>query len=86
MPTSLPGGNLKLAEGPTVTRVGYGATQLAGPGVWGPRRDREQAIAVLREETVQVVELRDVALHADDVPGGRPGHLPFALTVRRPPD
>jgi len=47
--TSLPGGNLKLAEGLTVTRVGYGAMQLAGPGVWGPPRDREQAIAVLRE-------------------------------------
>jgi pyridoxine 4-dehydrogenase len=47
--TSLPGGNLTLAEGLTVTRVGYGAMQLAGPGVWGPPRDREQAIAVLRE-------------------------------------
>jgi pyridoxine 4-dehydrogenase len=49
MSTSLPGGNLKLAEDLTVSRVGYGAMQLAGPGVWGPPRDREQAIAVLRE-------------------------------------
>src|SRR4029453_4874192 len=48
-PTSLPGGNLRLAEGLTLTRVGYGAMQLAGPGVWGPPRDPEQAIAVLRE-------------------------------------
>jgi pyridoxine 4-dehydrogenase len=49
MSTSLPGGNLKLAEDLTLSRVGYGAMQLAGPGVWGPPRDREQAIAVLRE-------------------------------------
>jgi aryl-alcohol dehydrogenase-like predicted oxidoreductase len=32
-----------------VNRMGYGAMQLAGPNVWGPPRDREQAIAVLRE-------------------------------------
>jgi len=32
-----------------VNRVGYGAMQLAGPGVFGPPRDRDQAIAVLRE-------------------------------------
>src|SRR5262249_11081451 len=45
----LPGGNLKLAEDLTVSRVGYGAMQLAGPEVWGPPRDRRQALAVLRE-------------------------------------
>jgi pyridoxine 4-dehydrogenase len=33
----------------TVTRVGYGAMQLAGPGVMGPPDDRDSAIAVLRE-------------------------------------
>ncbi len=33
----------------TVNRMGYGAMQLAGPHVWGPPRDREQAVAVLRE-------------------------------------
>jgi aryl-alcohol dehydrogenase-like predicted oxidoreductase len=32
-----------------VNRVGYGAMQLAGPGVFGPPKDRAQAIAVLRE-------------------------------------
>jgi pyridoxine 4-dehydrogenase len=30
-------------------RMGYGAMQLAGPGVWGPPRDVDAAIAVLRE-------------------------------------
>jgi pyridoxine 4-dehydrogenase len=33
----------------TVNRMGYGAMQLAGPGVWGPPRDVDGAIAVLRE-------------------------------------
>jgi aryl-alcohol dehydrogenase-like predicted oxidoreductase len=33
----------------TVNRMGYGAMQLAGPGVFGPPRDPEQAIAVLHE-------------------------------------
>lgn len=35
--------------GRTVRRLGYGAMQLAGPGVFGPPRDRAAAIAVLRE-------------------------------------
>jgi pyridoxine 4-dehydrogenase len=30
-------------------RIGYGAMQLAGPGVWGPPRDSEAAVSVLRE-------------------------------------
>src|SRR5438045_8517304 len=33
----------------TVQRMGYGAMQLAGPGVWGPPRDPDAAVAVLRE-------------------------------------
>ena len=33
----------------TVNRMGYGAMQLAGPHVFGPPRDRDEAIAVLRE-------------------------------------
>jgi aryl-alcohol dehydrogenase-like predicted oxidoreductase len=33
----------------TVQRIGYGAMQLAGPGVWGPPKDRNGAVAVLRE-------------------------------------
>jgi aryl-alcohol dehydrogenase-like predicted oxidoreductase len=32
-----------------VNRMGYGAMQLAGPGVWGPPRDVNEAVAVLRE-------------------------------------
>ncbi len=33
----------------TLNRMGYGAMQLAGPQVWGPPRDVDGAIAVLRE-------------------------------------
>src|SRR5271166_4223525 len=33
----------------TVQRIGYGAMQLAGPGVWGPPRDPDAAVAVLRD-------------------------------------
>src|SRR5277367_2490416 len=33
----------------TVNRLGYGAMQLAGPGVFGPPKDRDGALAVLRE-------------------------------------
>ncbi|MFZ1056850.1 MAG: oxidoreductase, partial [Opitutaceae bacterium] len=32
-----------------VRRMGYGAMQLAGPGVWGPPKDPDSAVAVLRE-------------------------------------
>jgi pyridoxine 4-dehydrogenase len=38
-----------MAEDLTVTRMGYGAMQLAGPHVFGPPADREAAVAVLRE-------------------------------------
>src|ERR1700734_1725713 len=33
----------------TVSRIGYGAMQLAGPQVWGPPRDPDGAVRVLRE-------------------------------------
>jgi aryl-alcohol dehydrogenase-like predicted oxidoreductase len=44
---SLPGGAYSLGD-LTVSRVGFGAMQLAGPGVFGPPKDRDEAIAVLR--------------------------------------
>ncbi|MGB8197160.1 MAG: oxidoreductase [Acidimicrobiales bacterium] len=47
--TTLPGGSFELAPGMPVTRMGYGAMQLAGPGVFGPPKDHDEAIAVLRE-------------------------------------
>ena len=47
--TSLPGGTFKLADDLILTRMGYGAMQLAGPHVFGPPADHDGAIAVLRE-------------------------------------
>jgi aryl-alcohol dehydrogenase-like predicted oxidoreductase len=43
------GGTFALADGVTLTRMGYGAMQLAGPHVFGPPADRDAAVAVLRE-------------------------------------
>ncbi|WP_314250365.1 oxidoreductase [Streptomyces sp. DSM 40907] len=39
---------LTLADDLSITRMGYGAMQLTGPGVFGPPKNRTQAIAVLR--------------------------------------
>lgn len=48
LPTAVPGGTWTLGD-LTVTRFGYGAMQLAGPGVMGPPADRPGAVRVLRE-------------------------------------
>jgi pyridoxine 4-dehydrogenase len=45
----------------TVQRIGYGAMQLAGPGVWGPPNDHDGAIAVLREAIAAGVNHIDTA-------------------------
>lgn len=49
MEETLPGGTFTMAADLMVTRVGYGAMQLAGPHVFGPPADRPAAVAVLRE-------------------------------------
>jgi aryl-alcohol dehydrogenase-like predicted oxidoreductase len=49
MADSVPGGTLRLADDLVISRMGFGAMQLAGPGVFGPPRDRDQALAVLHE-------------------------------------
>ncbi len=45
----------------SVHRIGYGAMQLAGPGVWGPPKDPDGAIAVLREAVAAGVNHIDTA-------------------------
>lgn len=47
--------------GRTVNRMGYGAMQLAGPGVYGPPKDHAAAIAVLREAVAAGVNHIDTA-------------------------
>jgi pyridoxine 4-dehydrogenase len=60
----LPGGTYSLGD-LSVTRVGYGAMQLAGPHVFGPPKDRDAALAVLRE----VVELGITHIDTSDYYG-----------------
>src|SRR6202008_2456305 len=81
----------------TVNRLGYGAMQLAGPHVFGPPKDRDAALAVLREAVARGVNHIDTsdfygphvtnqlireALHP------YPGHLVIVpkLCARRGPD
>src|ERR1700742_4425000 len=45
----------------TVKRMGYGAMQLAGPGVFGPPKDRASALAVLREAVASGVDHIDTS-------------------------
>ncbi|MDB5765913.1 MAG: ydbC, partial [Collimonas fungivorans] len=45
----------------TVKRLGYGAMQLAGPGVFGPPKDRGAALAVLREAVARGVNHIDTS-------------------------
>ena len=53
-------GTFRLGDS-TVNRMGYGAMQLAGPGVFGPPKDRDQALAVLREAVVSGVNHIDTS-------------------------
>ncbi|MEM5338341.1 aldo/keto reductase family oxidoreductase [Paraburkholderia azotifigens] len=58
--------NLNLADtftlaGRQVRRMGYGAMQLAGPGVFGPPKDRDACIAVLREAVASGVNHIDTS-------------------------
>ncbi|NPT46296.1 oxidoreductase [Paraburkholderia sp. 1N] len=50
-----------LLAGQSVQRMGYGAMQLAGPGVFGPPKDRDAAIAVLREAVASGVNHIDTS-------------------------
>jgi aryl-alcohol dehydrogenase-like predicted oxidoreductase len=45
----------------TLNRMGYGAMQLAGPGVFGPPKDRDAALAVLREAVLREVNHIDTS-------------------------
>jgi pyridoxine 4-dehydrogenase len=97
MPTPAAGGTLTLADDLSLSRMGYGAMQLAGPGVFGPPSDREQAIAVLRE----AIELGVTHIDTSDYYGPatvnevirealRPYpddlHIVTKVGARRPPD
>ena len=60
--TGILGGTFTLpGTSMTVHRLGYGAMQLAGPGVFGPPRDAEAAVAVLREAVAAGVDHIDTS-------------------------
>jgi aryl-alcohol dehydrogenase-like predicted oxidoreductase len=56
----MPAATFKLGDR-TVARMGYGAMQLAGPGVFGPPKDHAQALAVLREAVAKGVNHIDTS-------------------------
>ena len=81
----------------TVNRMGYGAMQLAGPGVYGPPKDRDAAIAVLRAAVAAGVDHIDTSdYYGPHVTNQiiREALLPYPaglvivtkLGARRPPD
>jgi len=45
---ALASGTIKLGGDLTVNRLGYGAMRITGQGIWGPPRDRDEAIRVLK--------------------------------------
>jgi aryl-alcohol dehydrogenase-like predicted oxidoreductase len=92
------GGSFALAgTSMSLQRMGYGAMQLAGPQVWGPPRDMDAAIAVLREAVAAGVNHIDTSdfygPHVTNQIIKRALHpYPDGLTIvtkvgaRRPPD
>ena len=60
MTRTVPASTYRLATR-TVNRLGYGAMQLAGPGVFGPPKDTAAALAVLREAVALGVDHLDTS-------------------------
>ncbi len=61
MPTTLDASTTFPLGERAVRRLGYGAMQLAGPGVFGPPKDRDAALAVLREAVASGVDHIDTS-------------------------
>ncbi|WP_084582894.1 aldo/keto reductase [Sphingomonas azotifigens] len=60
-PDTRAAGTFKIGGEREVVRLGYGAMRIAGPGVWGPPRDREAALATLRRLPALGVNFIDTA-------------------------
>jgi len=54
-------GTFRLGGDTEVTRLGFGAMQLTGPGVWGDPKDPEEAVRVLRRAVELGVDFMDTA-------------------------
>jgi aryl-alcohol dehydrogenase-like predicted oxidoreductase len=56
-----PPGTFKIGGEITVNRLGFGAMRVTGPGIWGPPRDRAEALAVLRRLPELKIDFIDTA-------------------------
>jgi pyridoxine 4-dehydrogenase len=61
MTTAVRNGPFQIGGGLPVRRLGFGAMQLTGPGIWGPPRNRANAVAVLRRAVELGVNFIDTA-------------------------
>lgn len=59
--SATPHGRIRIGDGPSVGRIGYGAMKLTGKQVWGEYPDREQGKAVLRAVVDAGVDFIDTA-------------------------
>ena len=59
--TATAAGTFQIGGELEVTRLGYGAMRITGEGVWGPPRDHDEAIAVLKRLPELGVDLIDTA-------------------------
>ena len=75
--TNLGGSFTFLGTSMTVHRLGYGAMQLAGPGVWGPPRDPDAAVAVLREAVAADV----INIDTSDLASRQPNYSPRVASL-----
>ena len=60
-PTASSAGTFKIGGELEVTRLGFGAMRITGDGIWGPPKDRDAAIAVLKRLPELGVDLIDTA-------------------------
>jgi aryl-alcohol dehydrogenase-like predicted oxidoreductase len=61
MTTVAPGDTFRIGGDLPVHRLGYGAMQITGPGVWGEPEDRDGAVRVVRAAVEQGVDFIDTA-------------------------
>ncbi|GAA4585962.1 oxidoreductase [Planotetraspora phitsanulokensis] len=59
--TARSAGSIALADDLTINRMGYGAMQLAGPQVFGPPKDRDEAVRVVRTAVERGVDYIDTS-------------------------
>jgi pyridoxine 4-dehydrogenase len=60
-PTAAPSGTFKIGGDLEITRLGFGAMRITGDGIWGPPRDHDQAVAVVRRLPELGVDFIDTA-------------------------